>query len=621
MEKDIWLLAVLISVLLVLNSTFIFMIQYSKAEDTTLSQRIVKTLTGNNQLQLFEREVIDSYIVPETEEPETTIGEEEVGTATTTFPNIKVIEGTNGFKMTVDYDKKIFYVDGREIPFIVDKPIGVEVDDEVVYTTTTDPKILNYADFDVYIDQPFFDNNEDNLTEFFNSFEGNFIDLKDLTKWSSEKFYGVRLKIYVHPTNVCWWGQALPAEANLYLSDPFYDDSKCERWFYMAGAIHESLHAINPLPIFVRPWLTEGFSQYNQYNILSNNGIITQQTADDSIYQGTSAFNWQDYVNNDYHDTTVNNNEIQNSSGYDITAWMFSMLRDDYNLDWNNFYNIIDNNNEVLYKTMDWYAPPAPNYHADTVVIDLFGKAIGHTDFETQTKPIWRYDGPSGPGWGVRNFTDLDWYPDLNPVLTFSNSTPLVNDTINLIGTVFNNGDTDVFGASVRFYVNSNPTPYYEQIIDVDANSNKVINVLFTSSTNTTYNISVKVDEDNIKIESNDGNNEDVKQVTFSPSYVRGDVNNNGVITSADIIYLVNYIFKGGPAPLPVMSNGDVDCTGTITASDIIYLVNYIFKGGPAPLVCSGVTTNSANSQYDAYTYTQVMNYIKKASSTTTSVA
>jgi len=27
----------------------------------------------------------------------------------------------------------------------------------------------------------------------------------------------------------------------------------------------------------------------------------------------------------------------------------------------------------------------------------------------------------------------------------------------------------------------------------------------------------------------------------------------------------------------------DANCTGTVTSADIIYLVNYVFKGGPLP--------------------------------------
>ena len=64
------------------------------------------------------------------------------------------------------------------------------------------------------------------------------------------------------------------------------------------------------------------------------------------------------------------------------------------------------------------------------------------------------------------------------------------------------------------------------------------------------------------------------------PIDVAGDVNTSGSITSADIIYLVNFVFKGGDAPLPCEANGDVNCSGSITSADIIHLVNYVFKGG-----------------------------------------
>jgi hypothetical protein len=64
----------------------------------------------------------------------------------------------------------------------------------------------------------------------------------------------------------------------------------------------------------------------------------------------------------------------------------------------------------------------------------------------------------------------------------------------------------------------------------------------------------------------------------------RGDVNRDCAITSADIIHLVNYVFKSGPAPLPDAEAGNVNCTGPVNSSDIIFLVNYVFKGGDPPL-------------------------------------
>lgn len=72
------------------------------------------------------------------------------------------------------------------------------------------------------------------------------------------------------------------------------------------------------------------------------------------------------------------------------------------------------------------------------------------------------------------------------------------------------------------------------------------------------------------------------------PLTLMGDVNNNGSVTSADIIALVNYVFKGGAAPIPCIAHGDINCSGTITSADIIALVNYVFKGGAAPCnVCT----------------------------------
>lgn len=64
---------------------------------------------------------------------------------------------------------------------------------------------------------------------------------------------------------------------------------------------------------------------------------------------------------------------------------------------------------------------------------------------------------------------------------------------------------------------------------------------------------------------------------------VDGDVNASGTITSADIIAMVNYVFKGGAAPLPCAANGDVNCNGSVTSADVIALVNFVFKGGAKP--------------------------------------
>jgi len=64
--------------------------------------------------------------------------------------------------------------------------------------------------------------------------------------------------------------------------------------------------------------------------------------------------------------------------------------------------------------------------------------------------------------------------------------------------------------------------------------------------------------------------------------FIRGDVNGDGIINSADIVYLINYLFKDGPEPDPLWA-GDCNCDGVINSADVVYLINYLFKGGPPP--------------------------------------
>jgi hypothetical protein len=50
------------------------------------------------------------------------------------------------------------------------------------------------------------------------------------------------------------------------------------------------------------------------------------------------------------------------------------------------------------------------------------------------------------------------------------------------------------------------------------------------------------------------------------------------------VVYLINYLFKGGPTPVPKEA-GDANCDATVSVSDAVYLINYLFKGGPSPCI------------------------------------
>jgi len=99
---------------------------------------------------------------------------------------------------------------------------------------------------------------------------------------------------------------------------------------------------------------------------------------------------------------------------------------------------------------------------------------------------------------------------------------------------------------------------------------------------------------DNLVIVSNDPDSADNPWtvsaeliVTGGQSYICGDVNGDGEGPNvADLTYLVDYLYRGGPPP-PVMEAADVDGSGGVpNVADLTYLVDYLFRAGSDP-ICS----------------------------------
>ena len=74
--------------------------------------------------------------------------------------------------------------------------------------------------------------------------------------------------------------------------------------------------------------------------------------------------------------------------------------------------------------------------------------------------------------------------------------------------------------------------------------------------------------------------------VSSGPQYICGDIDNNQTGPDiSDLLYLVNYMFKEGPAPA-IDAAADVNGDDGLDIDDIVYLVNFMFKEGPA-LICN----------------------------------
>ena len=70
---------------------------------------------------------------------------------------------------------------------------------------------------------------------------------------------------------------------------------------------------------------------------------------------------------------------------------------------------------------------------------------------------------------------------------------------------------------------------------------------------------------------------------------IRGDAADpmDGVIDITDLVYLIDYMFRGGPPP-PCFDEADINGDGVepIDVSDLLYLIDYMFTGGPPPGAC-----------------------------------
>ncbi|MCP4567258.1 MAG: M28 family peptidase [FCB group bacterium] len=62
-----------------------------------------------------------------------------------------------------------------------------------------------------------------------------------------------------------------------------------------------------------------------------------------------------------------------------------------------------------------------------------------------------------------------------------------------------------------------------------------------------------------------------------------GDANGDWSINVGDAVYMINYVFKGGPAPDPMVT-GDANGDCSLNVGDAVYLINYVFKSGPDPI-------------------------------------
>jgi M6 family metalloprotease-like protein len=70
--------------------------------------------------------------------------------------------------------------------------------------------------------------------------------------------------------------------------------------------------------------------------------------------------------------------------------------------------------------------------------------------------------------------------------------------------------------------------------------------------------------------------------IHIPPAFLHGDVNGDGKIDLGDVVYLITYKYRNGPAPNPLLA-GDTNCDEVVDLGDVVYLITYLYRNGPPP--------------------------------------
>ena len=65
---------------------------------------------------------------------------------------------------------------------------------------------------------------------------------------------------------------------------------------------------------------------------------------------------------------------------------------------------------------------------------------------------------------------------------------------------------------------------------------------------------------------------------------VPGDASGDSLVTIADAVFLVNYLYREGPEPC-MCEGADANGDCLVDLGDLVYLLNYLFRDGPDPLI------------------------------------
>ncbi len=224
------------------------------------------------------------------------------------------------------------------------------------------------------------------------------------------------------------------------------------------------------------------------------------------------------------------------------------------------------------------------DFSSGVIVYDsIFSNGYNVTDQLAQERWYWRtqrYDlaGNVAPMSAAASFIIDSEKPHAPDILA-----PMIGDTVDTDDVVLRWSDEspppDSLAASVYYWLQMSTSEYFSNTVwsgNVYADS-----MTFTSETfdlGASYYWRVRA----IDSAGHSSGYQTTATFLYAP-YTCADPDGSGVAaTPIDLSYLVDFLFSGGPSPIPMIS-GSMDCDESVDPVDLAYLVDFLFAGGPEP--------------------------------------
>ena len=137
----------------------------------------------------------------------------------------------------------------------------------------------------------------------------------------------------------------------------------------------------------------------------------------------------------------------------------------------------------------------------------------------------------------------------------------------------------DEYDSDVSF---SGSFDYDEDSAVLDPGESVPLHLSLTPHWMSSISVSLKIDVDVLGSNFSESNLDVTLTATGVRSFIRGDVNGDGVCNVADYPFLSRYLLQNGPAP-GCMEAADVNGDGRVRMDDVVYLAQAVHGSGPNP--------------------------------------